>query len=634
MSILWGVMKDQDRVLEQEMRELSRATLRYGTGDAATIVQENLGMGLQPVLSHARSEWDKRPFLDPAGNVLCFDGRLDNHRELEEMLECGDTESSDSEIVLAAFRRWGELCFGHFTGDWALALWCAKQRTLFLSRDHAGARSLYVAYTATQTRWATYLDAFTTSGADLHLSEEYAGVYLSGALARDLTPYKEIRAVLPGHYVAIRNAALTQKPHWSPLIRKSIRYQTDKDYDEHFLSLFGRAVARRTGPGQPILAQLSGGMDSTSIVCMSDHIRRRRDPDAEILDTLSYFDNSETSLDEKRYFSMTEAYRGKTGTHVEVPFAERRFDPPFSEAGKYQFPGRDDTSVRLEKMLFQEIWEKGYRSVLSGIGGDEILGGIPTGLPELADYLARGRFGQLFQRGIAWSLPQRTPLIQTMGATIRYTVRLYAQVHPKRRPGPPWLAKELVHLSESANRTVDPVPNRVGALAHQLENAFTWWQIMETLPHLSPPILFRPEYRYPMLDKDLVAYLFALPPEQLVQPGRRRVMMRRALRGIVPQEILERRRKAFQIRGPMKAISSAQPKLEQLISHSLLAAMGFIDVDKFRAELSRTANGTAQWYQAILRTIGYELWLRTGSPQNEPSEGRDFRRIAPILAAR
>ena len=111
-------------------------------------------------------------------------------------------------------------------------------------------------------------------------------------------------------------------------------------------------------------------------------------------------------------------------------------------------------------------------------------------------------------------------------------------------------------------------------------------------------------------------------------------MMRRALRGIVPQEILERRRKAFQIRGPMKAISSAQPKLEQLISHSLLAAMGFIDVDKFRAELSRTANGTAQWYQAILRTIGYELWLRTGSPQNEPSEGRDFRRIAPILAAR
>lgn len=635
MSILWGVMKDRGPVQPREIQHLSLPTLRYGKGEPATFIQGNLGMGLLPVLSHARSERESRPLVDLTGNVLCFDGRLDNYRELEERLEQRATEPSDSEIVLAAFVRWGESCFSYLTGDWALALWSARQRALFLARDHAGTRSLYFARRPKQIQWSTYLDAFTSPSEDLHLSEEYAAAYLSGALIRDLTPYREIRAVLPGHYVVVANGEYSQKEHWSPLIRKSIRYKDLKDYDEHFLSLFGKAVARRTGPGQPILAQLSGGMDSTSIVCMSDHMRRSSDPNAVLLDTLSYFDDSETSLDERCYFSITEAYRGKTGIHLEVPFAARGFDPPFSDAGRYQFPGRDDFSVRLERTLFQKVWEKGYRSILSGVGGDEILGGIPTGLPELADLLVRGHLGRLFQRGIAWSLPQRVPLIETMSATVRYTARLYIQTNPKRRPTPTWLTKALLNSSDGANRITNVVPNRIGAAPHHLENAFSWWQIMETLPHLSPPILFRPEYRYPMLDKNLVEYMFAIPPEQLVQPTRRRALMRRALQGIVPPQILDRRRKAFQIRGPMKAIAAAQAKLEQLLSQSSLSAMGFIDLDKFRAELNSAANGNAQWYQAILRTTSYELWLRTHFSPREPSKAcMEFRRTIPTLAAR
>jgi asparagine synthase (glutamine-hydrolysing) len=134
---------------------------------------------------------------------------------------------------------------------------------------------------------------------------------------------------------------------------------------------------------------------------------------------------------------------------------------------------------------------------------------------------------------------------------------------------------------------------------------------METLPHLSPRILFRPEYRYPMLDKDLVEFLFSIPPEQLVQPGRRRSMMRRALRGIVSVEILERRRKAFQLRAPMNAIRAAQPKLDRLIAGSRIAELGFIDTAALKRALRATADGSAEWYQAILRAIAYELWLGT-----------------------
>jgi asparagine synthase (glutamine-hydrolysing) len=133
---------------------------------------------------------------------------------------------------------------------------------------------------------------------------------------------------------------------------------------------------------------------------------------------------------------------------------------------------------------------------------------------------------------------------------------------------------------------------------------------METLPHLTPQLYFRPEYRYPMLDKDLVEYVFSIPPDQLVRPGRRRSMMRRALGGIVPTEVLERRRKAFQLRAPMNAIRFAHSRLEMLLSDSMLAEAGFIDVRACRSALRGIVNGDATCYQGLLRTIAYELWLR------------------------
>jgi asparagine synthase (glutamine-hydrolysing) len=612
MSILLGVVEDRGMSASgEELLRLACATERYATHQSVFSTIGRAGMCCQLYLSHERSRMDTGPLTDMCGNTLSFDGRLDNFRELAEVLSLNAVSSSDSVIVLAAFRRWHEECFARFTGDWALSLWAAREQTLLLARDHAGTRSLYYSRTKSRTQWATYLDTFTASGSELHLSKEYAAAYLSNSPVRDLTPYQEIRSVLPGHYVVAREETISQRPHWSPVIRTSIRYQANTEYDDQFLSLFEQAVSRRTGPGEPIIAELSGGMDSTSIVCMSDSLRRSANSDAEILDTVSYFDDSEASLNERPYFSLTEERRGKVGSHFDVAFSRRSFDAPTSEFGSYSFPGHDHFSVELEHELLQNVWRKGYRSILSGIGGDEVLGGIPDGRPQLADYLVSGRLGTFFRRAVTWSLPERSPLIATVSDTIRYAARLSMGTSPKSRSIPPWISNELGNGCLKNVRTKNMVPRRIGTAPHRLENAMTWWQIMETLPHLSPRILFRPEYRYPMLDKDLVEFLFSIPPEQLVQPGRRRSMMRRALRGIVSVEILERRRKAFQLRAPMNAIRAAQPKLDRLIAGSRIAELGFIDTAALKRALRATADGSAEWYQAILRAIAYELWLGT-----------------------
>jgi asparagine synthase (glutamine-hydrolysing) len=634
MSILVGVLEERGALAsEQELRRLSRATERYANGPSAFSMSGRVGMCLQPYVSHERSRMEAGPCRDVYGNVVSLDGRLDNSSELAEVLGLDEAESSDSMIVLAAFLRWGEESFGRFTGDWALSLWAQREQKLFLARDHAGSRSLYFSLTGGRTQWATYLDTFTAVGAELPLSKEYAAAYLSCSAIREFTPYRDIRSVLPGHYAIVGEESVVQRPHWNPVIRASIRYQKEAEYDEHFLSLFRQAVARRTRPEERIVAELSGGMDSTSIVCISDSLRRSVNPDAELLDTISYFDDSEASLDERPYFSLTEARRGKRGTHIDVAFLHRTFDAASSEFGSYQFPGCDRFSLELEHTLLHEVWKKGYRSVISGIGGDEVLGGIPDGIPELADYLVSGRLGVFFRQAIAWSLPERSPLVETVIKATHYTAGLYTKNNPKSRPSPLWLSKELRDLRADKVQTTDIVPGRIGIAPHRLENALTWWQIMETLPHLSPQIIFRPEYRYPMLDKNLVEYLFSVPPEQLVRPGRRRFMMRRALRGIVPSEILERRRKAFQLRAPMNAIRAAQPKLERLISSSRIGEMGFIDVASLRCALKATAAGDAGWYQAVLRAIAYELWVGTRADRRGTIDTAEERQpICPSLA--
>ena len=154
----------------------------------------------------------------------------------------------------------GEACFSRLVGDWALALWSENDQCLYLARDHAGTRTLYFHHAQSEVTWATYLDAFRTKDMPLRLSHDYAACYLAGRFVYDLTPYEGVRAVPPAHYVKIRGSRVSLHRHWSPAVKAMNLYDTDTDYEARFLTLFHQSVARRTGPGAPILAQLSGGI--------------------------------------------------------------------------------------------------------------------------------------------------------------------------------------------------------------------------------------------------------------------------------------------------------------------------------------------------------------------------------------
>jgi asparagine synthase (glutamine-hydrolysing) len=610
MSIIVGIRKPSGALVSnEEVLHLAVATERYAADGTWVAAHGRVGMGFQPYHTHERSKLESQPLIDAQGNMLSFDGRIDNHVELRNLLDIYEDNASDSFVILRAFCRWREACFSKLIGDWALALWSAAEQVVYLARDHAGVRTLYFRDFAGELQWATYLDTFAVAGIAHSLDEQYAACYLAQHPTRDLTPLKGIQSVPAAHYLAISSDRITKQAHWEWVARKQIHHKSDGEYEEHFLSLFRQSVERRTGPGAPILAQVSGGIDSTSIVCVSDAIRRTQSPDVELLDTISFYDDTEPNWNERPYFSIVEAARGRTGIHLETSFMTRTFEPSVPSHGTYLFPCVDSSSIRREEELQHKLDGHTYRSILSGVGGDEVLGGVPTPLPELADYLLSGDFGQLFKQAFAWSFATRKPLSRILGETVAFTAALYwpARVNGARLS--PWLLSRVKDLCAA---TANPPRAKVlGFRPSAISNGQAWWFIIETLPHLFPPLLTRYEYRYPYLDRDLIDYLFRIPREQLVRPGRRRSLMRRALRHIVPREILERQRKAFIIRGPLSLLRQSQEKINTLLADSLAAQRGLIDPNVLRSELQlTTTNGDPKWCVSILKTLDIELWMR------------------------
>jgi asparagine synthase (glutamine-hydrolysing) len=612
MSILFGICQAEGHdVEERQLMELARATVRYAPDGTFLRTNGRIGMGFQPNFTHQRSNLEVQPAVDQRGDMVTMDGRIDNQAELCRLLELDGNRRADSQIVLAAFERWGEECFAKLIGDWSVALWSQKNQLLYLARDHAGTRTLYFRVAGDTVYWSTYLEPLVLDQSSLELSREYTGRYLAGRPIGDWTPFRGISAVTPSHYFVFHHGEVVRKPHWKWLITSTIRYGSDAEYEEHFLSLFQQSVQRRTGPGASILAQLSGGMDSTSIVCMSDMVRASYHPPGSQIDTISYYDDAEPHWDERPFFTLVEQARGKVGIHADASLIPQTFRVHDASSGDYLFPGADSSSIERERHFEGLDRDHRYRVILSGIGGDELLGGVPTPMPELAGYLMSGNLTRFFRVATAWSVANRTSLIQLATETVSFTGNLY--LRRVGRPGklPLWIAPELRQLC--LRDGADLVPRGLSGLPpNSISNARTWWETLETLPHRFPPLLSRREWRYPYLDRDLVEFLFSVPRSQLVRPGRRRSLMRRALRDLVPTEILERRRKAFVVRSPIVALRANAPVIERLFSASVCAEWGLTEPNRLRELINDVVRGQGEtrWAE-LMRAVAVELWLRS-----------------------
>ena len=616
MNIIFGIWRPQGPpVSGKDLVSMATHTRRFARDGEWLRLYAQIGMGVQAHCTNRRSRLDSQPTTDHEANVLLlYDGRLDNYREICEELKITTVDAADTEVIVRAYRQWGEQCFTRLVGDWAAVLWDGTTKALYLARDHAGTRTLYYSRNSSGAMmWSTYLDSFLASGLLDVADPVFIASYITMLPCYVRSPYAGVQSVPPGHVVKATLYGTISIQTWSPLVDGEIRYESHRDYEIQFLDLFTQAVARRAELGVPILAQLSGGMDSTAIVCMSDHLRRTQNAAAELLDTLSYFNDLEPAWNEKPYFTLVEGRRGKCGIHIDSSLHQSSLEKPSDIGALYLYPGIDNASIAHDRELRVRTGDDRYRSILSGIGGDELTGGAPNSSVEVADYIVGGKMVKATRTAIAWCLAERRCLRDAFNASMHVVGRhLSRQYFDRSWEEIPWLTAKTRELCDHAIYELPvsdyrPLSTRPSAV----DACQTWWHLLRTQPHLKPSEIYRYEYLYPYLDRDLVDFLLRVPQHQLAKPGRRRALMRSALVDIVPAQILERRRKAFLLKTPLAEVTSLAPRIISLVSGSVLVEQGYIERSTFQQSVADTISGRdLRWWALILRTINVETWLR------------------------
>ncbi len=447
MSILVGIWRPQGPpVARMEVESMTAPTQRFAPDGEWFQCGEKIGLGFQAQYTHERSRLEVQPASDVLGNLLVYDGRLDNFRELLADLNLAGEEKADSEIILSAYRQWGDKCFARLIGDWALVLWDSRTQRLYLARDHAGTRLLHYYRDPMGTvSWATYLDSYVGTPLLGSLDPVYIASYLAMLPCYGRSPYEGVRSVLPGQLLTITQRGIVHTQFWRPDPRERYTCRSDGECEAQFLYLLKQSIARRTGPGSPILAQLSGGIDSTSIVCVTDRLQNVSDPAVRPLQTLSYFNDSDPSWNERPYFTVVEAKRGRSGFHVDASIYENSYERPYGNEFLYLYPGIGEGNIRHDNELHSMVSSGGYRSILSGIGGDEFTGGNPNPAAEVADLLAAGKIVSGMRQGVNWGLARRIALIDLLSQSASFLRSHSGQNQFESAiPAIPWLTSKTL----------------------------------------------------------------------------------------------------------------------------------------------------------------------------------------------
>ncbi len=231
---------------------------------------------------------------------------------------------------------------------------------------------------------------------------------------------------------------------------------------------------------------------------------------------------------------------------------------------------------------------------------------------EIEDLLVRGRLFSSARRTLAWCLSQRISIIELLGQIASSLVDRIDYIHrDSKRFETPWLtpiARQYCKTAVHELPLVHFIPLAVRPKTADLTE--TWWYTLRTQPHQRPSNVFRWEYLYPYLDRNLLEFLLQVPYEYLAQPGRRRFLMRAALQHIVPEEIVERRRKAFLLSGPLGSLRKMTPLLVGLIDRSLLVQSGYIERCTLQDAFGKIVNGEdSRWWGHLLRFALLETWL-------------------------
>jgi asparagine synthase (glutamine-hydrolysing) len=492
------------------------------------------------------------PFVDEtAGLVLAMDGRVDNRDELTAELNSHGNRvrtGTDAEIVLRAWQCWGAKAPARVIGDFAFALWDASKRTLFCARDPLGVKSFYFHQGPGFFLCASELHQLFQDPRVARRPNEpaIAEMLVRIPVDRQETLFEGIRRLEPAHYLSVSARGVECYRYYDPDPSREIVYRSDDEYSEHFFSLFKEAVRCRLRSSKGVESDLSGGLDSSSIVCLTEQLRHDREVQLSSFETFSVPFGPGPAA-ETEY--VEEVLRKYPHRHTYLPPGMAPLSQLIAQVAHYldvpDFPNcgctdytpilgnRNDLRVRLSGLGGDE-WFTGtylvYADLLSQLRLTAAVRRLRINRNPPPGFFFPGYTKVLAEYGV-WPLvrplvpdrlksalrqwlrpPKLHPLVMpTFAARTKLLDRLCA-----RQPLPPsrtFTQQDLFHTYLS------------GQLPYGLEIDGRW------------TARFRLEARHPFLDRRILEFALAIPDDQRFRPGVSKFVLRNSMRGILPERV-------------------------------------------------------------------------------------------------
>ncbi len=530
-----------------------------------------------------------QPMIRQSGDdtyVIVYNGELYNAPELKRELEQHGrrfTTTCDTEVLLYAYIEWGKACLDRFNGIFAFAIWNSKEESLFLARDRVGVKPLFISQINGRFLFGSEPKAILAHPAvstDVG-AEGIAEIFMNGpARTPGQGVYKHLSELLPGQCMTVDRAGVQLRTYWK--LENKPHTDNAEQTAEHVRWLLEDTVHRQLASDVPVGTLLSGGLDSSALTSIAAAYYTKQGLGA--IDTFSvdFTDNDKhfqahafQPNSDAPFIRVMSDYLGSRHTFIEfdTPELTNALDAAVEAR---DLPGMADVDGSLY-MFCREI-KKGVTVAISGEAADEIFGGYPWFHREEA----------LNADTFPWAL----------SATMRAGL-LSPDVAS-------WI-KPLDYVRDRYHDAVAEVPRQDGDTPQQ--------QRMRRMSYLNitrfmPTLLDRKdrmsmavglEVRVPFCDHRLVEYVYNIPWEIKTSGGQEKGILRRALEGILPDDILNRKKSPYPKTHHPSYLHSVRTRLTAILDNPSSPLLSLINVPHLRKLMESTdASSNLPWFGQLM----------------------------------
>lgn len=591
-----------------------QAFFRLALGHRRLSILDLSPLGHQPMCTQDGRYW------------IVFNGEVYNYIELRSELEkLGHAfiSKTDTEVILAAYAEWGEDCLARFNGMWAFAIYDSVRRTLFLARDRFGVKPLY--YWVSPDRlfafgseikqftvlpgWQAKLNGqrgydFLVFGITDHTEETmFSGVYQIKPGHCALLSVEDPGSLAPGKPIACRR--------WYELRPAEF----DGSLDEaaaFFRDLFEDSIALRLRADVQIGSCLSGGLDSSSIVCVMNRLLRQQGAHGQQRTFSACSDVAR--FDERKWIDIVVRHTGVQASFV-YPSLERLFEESPTITWHQDEP-YGSTSIYAQWNVFRLAAQSGVKVMLDGQGADEQLCGYHGFFgPHLATLIKNLRWGDLISEVAALQRLHAYSIITSIKFMMPYLLPNTITQRLKRLGGyahsrPVWLNHERLRAEP-----VDPFWKsgaREGSIQALSKSQVTssnlqmllHWEDRDSMAHSV-------ESRVPFLDYRLVEFVLGLPDKFKIHGGETKRILRLAMRGVLPEAICSRVDKLGFVTPEEVWVRECMPEtFKKKIEQTLDIAGTFLETDDVQMEFAQICKGEKRFSFWPWRIVSFGEWLR------------------------